>query len=330
MPPVWHGDRLAAREPSIHAQATPLFGLQEPGRLPFARAAAKIREGRSLAIAFRHQIGDVVPNSRKAIGDPMKLLRSLAVAAPLLLAALPAGATDPTAPNMTPADMGSGPLSPSQIGQVQKIVSDYLRQHPEVIIDAIKAYQAKKDADQQAEAKKNIVALKDDIYKDPTSPVGGNPQGDVAIVEFFDYRCPYCKAVAPDLDKALAQDGKVKLVYKEFPILGPVSITASKAALAAQMQGKYVPFHQKLISYKGNLDDQTIYKLAEDVGLDVAKLKADMAKPEIQAIIDKNAKLADKLNVQGTPGFVVGQELIPGAASVDELTAAIKRARAGG
>jgi protein-disulfide isomerase len=260
----------------------------------------------------------------------MKLLRSLAVAAPLLLAALPAGATDPTAPNMTPADMGSGPLSPSQIGQVQKIVSDYLRQHPEVIIDAIKAYQARQDADQKAAAQKNIVLLKDDIFKDPTSPVGGNPQGDVAIVEFFDYRCPYCKAVAPDLDKALAQDGKVKLVYKEFPILGPVSVTASKAALAAQMQGKYVPFHQKLISYKGNLDDQTIYKLAEDVGLDVTKLKADMAKPEIQAIIDKNAKLADKLNVQGTPGFVVGQEMIPGAASVDELTAAIKRARAGG
>lgn len=261
----------------------------------------------------------------------MTFLRSLAVAAPLLLAAaLPAGATDPAAPNMTPADAAAGPLSPPQVEQVQKIVSDYLRAHPEVIIDAIKAYQAKKDADQQAEAKKNIVALKDDIYKDPTSPVGGNPQGDVAIVEFFDYRCPYCKAVAPDLDKALAQDGKVKLVYKEFPILGPVSVTASKAALAAEMQGKYVPFHQKLIGYKGTLDDATIYKLAGDVGLDVTKLKADMAKPEIQAIIDKNAKLADKLNVQGTPGFVVGQEMIPGAASVDELTAAIKRARAGG
>ena len=261
----------------------------------------------------------------------MTLLRSLAVATPLLLAAaLPAGAADPAAPNMTPADAAAGPLSPPQVEQVQKIVSDYLRAHPEVIIDAIKAYQAKKDADQQAEAKKNIVALKDDIYKDPTSPVGGNPQGDVAIVEFFDYRCPYCKAVAPDLDKALAQDGKVKLVYKEFPILGPVSVTASKAALAAEMQGKYVPFHQKLIGYKGTLDDATIFKLAGDVGLDVTKLKADMAKPEIQAIIDKNAKLADKLNVQGTPGFVVGQEMIPGAASVDELTAAIKRARAGG
>jgi protein-disulfide isomerase len=261
----------------------------------------------------------------------MTLLRSLALLAPLLLAAAaPAGATDPAAPNMTPADMGSGPLSPAQVDQVQKIVSDYLRQHPEVIIDAIKAYQAKQDADQQAAAKKNIVALKDDIFKDPTSPVGGNPQGDVAIAEFFDYRCPYCKAVAPDLDKALAQDGKVRLVYKEFPILGPVSVTAAKAALAAQMQGKYVPFHQKLISYKGNLDEATIYKLAGDVGLDLAKLKADMAKPEIQATIDRNAKLADKLNVQGTPGFVVGQELIPGAASVDELTAAIKRARAGG
>jgi len=263
-------------------------------------------------------------------GDAMTRLRSFLLALPLLLAAGAAGATDPNAPNMTPKDLGGGAFSPSQVEAVQKIVSDYLREHPEVIIDAIKAYQAKRDADQAAEAKKNIVSLKDEIFKDPTSPVGGNPEGDVALVEFFDYRCPYCKAVEADLKKAVEQDGKVRLVYKEFPILGPVSVTAAKAALAAQMQGKYVPFHQKLIGYKGTLDDATIYKLAGDVGLDVTKLKADMAKPEIQAIIDKNAKLADKLNVQGTPGFVVGQEMIPGAASVDELTAAIKRARAGG
>ena len=243
------------------------------------------------------------------------LLRRLVLIAPLLLAAAPLAAEEP---------------STAETERVQRIVRDYLQQHPEVIIEAIKSYQDKRAAAEAGKARQTISALQDELLRDPASPVGANPAGDVSIVEFFDYRCPYCKAVAPDLDKALAQDGKVKLVYKEFPILGPVSVTASKAALAAQMQGKYVPFHQKLISYKGNLDDATIYKLAEDVGLDLAKLKADMTKPEIQAIIDKNTKLADKLNVQGTPGFIVGQELIPGAASVDELTAAIKRARAGG
>src|SRR5712671_3152658 len=151
----------------------------------------------------------------------MKLLRLLVLSAPLLLAAGPLRAAD-TAPAPSAVD----------IDVVQKIVRDYLREHPEVIIDAIKQYQAKQDLAEQAKAQQNITALKDDIFKDPTSPVAGNPDGDVTVVEFFDYRCPYCKVVAPDLAKAVAADGKVRLIYKEFPILGPASLTAAKAALA--------------------------------------------------------------------------------------------------
>jgi protein-disulfide isomerase len=224
---------------------------------------------------------------------------------------------------MTPAP------SAVDIDVVQKIVRDYLREHPEVIIDAIKAYQAKQDLAEAAKAQQNITALKDEIFKDPTSPVAGNPDGDVTLVEFFDYRCPYCKVVAPDLEKVMAADSKLRVVYKEFPILGPASTTATKAALAAVAQGKYLPLHDKLIAYKGQLDDATIFAMARDVGLDVAKLKVDMEKPEIRNIIDKNAQLADKLKIQGTPGFIIGDQLIPGVASVDDLTAAIKKARAG-
>jgi protein-disulfide isomerase len=272
----------------------------------------------------------MVRQSHTPAGDAMTRFRFLLLLAlPLLLVAGTATADDPNAPSMTPKDLGAT-FSPSQVEGVQKIIADYLRQHPEVIIDAIKQYQAKRDADQAAAAKKNLISMKDEIFHDPTSPVGGNPAGDVSVVEFFDYRCPYCKAVQPDLLKALAADGKLRLVFKEFPILGPASMTASKAALAAVAQGKYMPFHDKLLAYKGNLDDAAIYAIAGDVGLDVAKLKADMEKPEIKDIIERNTKLADKLNIQGTPGFIVGSELIPGALSLDELTAAVKRARAGG
>jgi protein-disulfide isomerase len=245
----------------------------------------------------------------------MSLLRLIAFAAVLLFAAGPLGAAEPT---------------PVEVDQIQKIVRDYLRQHPEVIIDAIKAYQDKQASDQAVKMQQTIASLKDEIFKDPTSPVGGNPDGDVTIVEFFDYRCPYCKAVAPDLGKALAADGKVRLVYKEFPILGPASVTASKAALAAVAQGKYQPFHEKLMSYKGSLDDTAIFAMAAETGLDVAKLKKDMESPAVKDMINRTYKLADKLQIQGTPAFIIGTELLPGVASVEELTAAVKRARAGG
>ena len=243
------------------------------------------------------------------------LLRRLVLIAPLLLAAAPLAAEEP---------------STAETERVQRIVRDYLQQHPEVIIEAIKSYQDKRAAAEAGKARQTISALQDELLRDPASPVGANPAGDVSIVEFFDYRCPYCKAVAPDLAKALAADGKVRLIYKEFPILGASSMLAAKAALASQQQGKYIPFHEKLIAFKGNLDEVAIYAMAADIGLDVAKLKSDMQKPEIDAAIQRNYKLADKLAIQGTPAFVIGSELLPGAASVDELTAAIRRARSGG
>jgi protein-disulfide isomerase len=232
----------------------------------------------------------------------------------LLATALPAHAED---------------LSPAEMDKIQKIVRDYIREHPEIIVDALQAYQRRQDAQKAEQTRQTIAALKDELLNDPTSPVAGNPKGDVTVVEFFDYRCPYCKAVAPDLAKAVAVDGKVRLIYKEFPILGPASITAAKAALAAVRQDKYLALHDKLFGFKGNLDDAAIYAMASELGLDVARLKADMEKPEIQKTIDRSSELADKLKIDGTPAFVIGNELIPGAASFDDLIAAFKRARRG-
>ncbi len=244
----------------------------------------------------------------------MTLFRLAAMSLLLLATIAPARADDP---------------SPAELEKIQKIVREYLKEHPEVIIDALQEYQKKQDAQKAEQTRQTIAAARDELFKDSTNPVGGNPNGDVTIVEFFDYRCPYCKAVAPDLQKALSADGKVRLIYKEFPILGPESIVAAKAALAAVAQDKYQPFHDKLIAFKGNLDDAAIYSMAGDVGLDVTRLKADMEKAAVKNQIDRNYRLADKLNIQGTPAFVIGGELLPGAASVEDLTAAFKRARGG-
>jgi protein-disulfide isomerase len=230
---------------------------------------------------------------------------------------------------LTPLAANAGNPSPAEVDQIEQIVRDYLKQHPEVIVEALKAYQARQDAAKADALKGTIASLKSELLGDPLTPVSGNPKGDVAVVEFFDYRCPYCKAMAPDLAKAVAEDGKTRLVYKEFPILSPTSIVAAKAALAARYQNKYVAFHDRLMGLKGSFEESDIYSAAVDVGLNVAQLKRDMAKPEIADAIARNYSLADKLDIQGTPAFVIGEKLLDGVATSDELTAAIKHARGG-
>jgi protein-disulfide isomerase len=243
---------------------------------------------------------------------PMPMFRRLALSLLLLLAALPARADDP---------------SPADVAKIQKIIADYLKQHPEVIIDALQEYQKKQDEAKADKARQLIADTKDQLLKDATNPTGGNAKGDITLVEFFDYNCPYCKAGDADLQKAVSADGNVRIVYKEFPILGPESLVAAHAALASVSQGKYQPFHDKLLAYKGHLSEEAIYSIAGDVGLDVKQLKADMQKPEIKDQIDRNYHLADKLNLTGTPAFIIGDILLPGAASADDLTAAFKQAR---
>src|SRR5260370_38501950 len=156
----------------------------------------------------------------------------------LLAATLPARADDP---------------SPAEAAKIQEIVRDYLRQHPEIIVDALKEYQRQQETQKVEETRQTIAALKGQLLNDPTSPVGGNPNGDVTGVEFFDYHCPYCKAVAPDLAQAVAPDGKVRPIYKEFPILGPGALTPAKGSPAAAKPGKNKAFHHRLFALKGNL-----------------------------------------------------------------------------
>ena len=211
--------------------------------------------------------------------------------------------------------------------RIEKIIREYLIANPEVLEEAIQALQAKRQARRQAAALASIRNNRKQIYEDPEDPVGGNPKGDVTIVEFFDYRCGYCKRVAPVVDDALAKDKKIRIVYKEFPVLGPNSVLAARAALASHTQGKYLVFHKALMYAKISYDEASIMKIAAKVGIDTARLKKDMQAPGIQAQLAKNRALARALSIRGTPAFVIGDQLFPGALNPAQLALMIQQAR---
>jgi protein-disulfide isomerase len=218
-------------------------------------------------------------------------------------------------------------ITPAQKSDIEKIVHDYLLEHPEVIRDAIQALQAKEE---QSKADAQTMAVrqnKDALFNDPATPVAGNPMGDVTIVEFFDYHCPYCKAVAGPLQKLTEEDKGVRLVMKEFPILGQDSLLASQAALASVPQGKYWEFHQALMEHRGQFDMEVIKSIAAKVGLDPAKLEADMQSDTIKPIISANHDLAQTLDIGATPTFIIGDQVVEGAVPLERLKELIQKAR---
>ncbi len=232
-------------------------------------------------------------------------------------------------PNPAAAQEQSRPgnFAPEQIEGIEQIVRDYLLTHPEVLIQSLNDYQARQKVAEKERQQQAVVASRMALTPDPDSPVRGNPDGDVAIVEFFDYKCPYCKRVAGVLQEVVAADGNIRLIMKEFPILGPQSIKASRAALAALRQGKYEEFHWALMTKPGNMSDPHIRDIARSVGIDVDRMTADMESPEIQAMIERNHDLAQALQITGTPAFVIGNTLVPGAIDRKALERLIAKAR---
>ncbi len=163
------------------------------------------------------------------------------------------------------------------------------------------------------------VALKaDDLLKDPMTQIIGDPNGDVTIVQFFDYQCPFTKAVEPRLEAFLKSDSHVKLIVKEFPILSPESRTASKAALASVRQGKYAAYHQALLAHKGHLSNDDVFAIAKDTGLDIDALKRDMENRDVLEELISNLILARSISVTQTPTFIVdGHVITEPSASLD-------------
>jgi protein-disulfide isomerase len=221
-------------------------------------------------------------------------------------------------------------FTPPQKAAIDKQIHDYLLAHPEVLIEAVQAADDKMKSDARDKAQQVLATKRKEVFDDPSSPVAGNPHGDVTMVEFFDYRCPYCKQVEPSLEKVIADDHHLRFVYKEFPVLGPVSTTAARAALAAKKQGKYDAFHRAMMAMKGQITDQTVMDVASSVGLDIGQLQRDMESPEVDKTLKADLALADALDISGTPAFIVGNQIIPGAVNLDALKQAIADARKGG
>src|SRR5207249_8659962 len=163
-----------------------------------------------------------------------------------------------------------------------------------------------------------------ELSDDPAAPFAGEPGSTVTMVEFFDYRCGYCKQVSPTIAKLLSGSPSLRVVFKDFPILGPDSTLAAKAALAAQRQGAYLKFHLALMTSSEPITPGAVERLASKLDLDVPKLKADMELPEIQAILDKNMKLAEAIGVSSTPTFVIGSELVAGGMTEESFRNLLK------
>jgi protein-disulfide isomerase len=220
-------------------------------------------------------------------------------------------------------DVPAGAMSRAD---VEKIVRNYLLENPEIIFEAVDRMKAKQEderiADLRANAKKHASAL----FHEAEPLVGGNPKGDVTIVEFFDYHCQYCRKVRSTLVELLKQDGSVRLVLKEYPILSAESELAAHAAVASVAQGKYWDFHLALLSAE-DLSEAGIFQVAKSVGIDTAKLKIDMASPKVAQRLKDVQKLGRDVGVDATPTFFIGDQPFTGAMTMDELKKAIADAR---
>jgi protein-disulfide isomerase len=232
------------------------------------------------------------------------------------------GVDAPRAQNSPPMSTG-----PAELDPFEQRVREYLLRNPEVILEALQLLEERQRAAEAENLKSVIAERSEEILNDPDAPVGGNPAGDVTLVEFFDYNCPYCRRVAPTVVDLEEADPDLRLVYKEFPILGPASQFAARAALASAKQGKYVPFHNALMQAAEQVTEQSVMEIARRVGLDTEQLAADMQAPAIQDAIARNLRLANALGINGTPSFVIGQEIVPGAADLGTLQDLIARAR---
>jgi protein-disulfide isomerase len=248
--------------------------------------------------------------------------RPLAAALFALWLALPAAA---------PAQTQS--FSADQRSEIERIVKEYLLSHPELLQDVMSELEKRQAL---ADAVKHRAGVKEHsaaLFTSPRQVTLGNPQGDVTVVEFFDYNCGYCKRAMSDMLDLLKDDGKVKFVLKEFPVLGEGSVQAAQVAAAVRMQDKtgkkYLEFHQKLLGGRGQADRTRALAAAKDVGLDVARIEKDMASDEVKATLEESFKLADALGLNGTPSYVVGSDVVVGAVGLKTLKEKVNSARCG-
>ena len=223
--------------------------------------------------------------------------------------------------------LASQHFTPEQRAEIIEVVRAALKADPSILRDAISVLQQDEAKAQQAAARTVISGLGEALTRAPGDPVDGNPQGDVTVVEFFDVRCPYCRRMQPVMADLLRSDRNLRVVYKDIPILGPASLLGAKALLAAQKQGGYLALKNALMSGPSDITAETLRAAAAKTGLDWDRLQKDMADPSVQQRLDVNLGLAHKLDIEGTPAYVIGGRMLPGALSLAELQTAVAEAR---
>ncbi len=222
-------------------------------------------------------------------------------------------------------------FSPAQRSDIERVVHDYLLAHPEVLQEAMSELEKRQTA---AQAEKYKVAVKEHaqkLFSSPNQVTLGNPNGNVTFVEFFDYNCGYCKRAMDDMLTLLKDDPKLKVVLKEFPVLGPGSLEAARVAVAVRMQDpkKYLEFHTKLLGGRGAADEAHALAVAKDIGMNMAQIQKDAKSPEVKATLDEDFKLAEALGLNGTPSYVIGSDVVVGAIGLPGLQEKINTARCG-
>ncbi len=301
-----HESTAAETASASHATAFAVTAPTPSSRAPLIALAGLALVG-ALIMRTTPQgpIDPMLPSDRAMIADAQTASTTAAGAGAV---AAPAIATASTVPSSLPSS-----FSAEQRREFEALIKDYLLRNPEVMIEVQANLEAKME---KINADKMAISLKEnakEIFQSPTAPVAGNPKGDVTIVEFFDYNCGYCKKALPDLANVMQSDKNVRVVLKEFPILSKGSEEAAKIALAAKMQGKYWEFHLAMLGMQGQANEASALKIAEKVGIDMTKLKKDMASADVKKEIDDTRALAQKMGISGTPHFLVGDKVVAGA-----------------
>jgi len=273
------------------------FTPQEPGEIRFNCSMGMMTRGSGIT---------VVSNTKEIASAPV----------------IPAKATTPAPPQ---------PFSSDQRGEIERLTREYLLQHPEVLQEALAELERRQQLTEAEQRRATVKEHAPAIFDSRRQVVLGNPQGDVTLVEFFDYNCGYCKRALSDMLDLLKSDPKLKVVLREFPVLGDPSVEAARVAIGVRMQDdsskKYLEFHQKLLGSRGQADRARALAVAKEIGLDMARLERDMASPEVKTTLEENFKLADAIGLTGTPSYVVGSEVVIGALGVEALERLINAAR---
>ena len=219
----------------------------------------------------------------------------------------------------------------AQRSEIQKIIKEYLLANPEVLEEVSAELNKRQQAAETAKQAAGVKKHSDALFNSPRGVIVGGRDGDVNFVEFFDYNCGFCKKAMADMMDLMKDDPKLRVTLKEFPVLGQSSVEAAQVAVAVRMQDpsgkKYLDFHQKLLNSRGQIDKAKAVAAAKDSGLDMARLERDMASPEVKATLEENFKIAEDMGLNGTPSYVIGDQVVVGAIGAEALKEKIATAR---